>query len=171
MGALVSSRPQRNAVRTAFGSTIALYDAPKTLQAISKRLSCRHANQRTRDNLQTNRVSSVRLPYRSWLSAGQGQEQFPPATQWVKDNMQLTLSDQQGILLLIGVVFGFIILFLFWLAGTIVSAVGQILKAILDTAVNTSPFLSPEEKQRIIPRPVGWGHAPPSQLSTTHNPG
>jgi hypothetical protein len=78
-------------------------------------------------------------------------EQFPPATQWVKDNMQLTLADQQGILLLTGVGFGFISMFLFWLAGTIVSAVGQILKAILDTAVNTSPFLTPEEKQRIIP--------------------
>lgn len=78
-------------------------------------------------------------------------EQYRPIALWIRDNLQLQVGDQQLILLGTGVVLGLIILFLFWLAGTFVSAVGQILKAILDTAVNTSPFLTPDDKQAIIP--------------------
>lgn len=44
----------------------------------------------------------------------------------------------------------FLIFFVLWLLGTIVSAIGQTLKAVLDTAVNTSPILSYDEKVRAL---------------------
>lgn len=43
-----------------------------------------------------------------------------------------------------------LIFFAFWLLGTIISAIGQTLKAVLDTAVNTSPILSYDEKVRAL---------------------
>jgi len=74
-----------------------------------------------------------------------------PAVLWVRDNLNLSIRDQQGIVVSAGLVFGAALLLLFWVVGTFVSALGQILKAILDTAVNTSPFLTTEEKQNLIP--------------------
>jgi hypothetical protein len=43
-----------------------------------------------------------------------------------------------------------LVFFIFWLLGTIISAVGQTLRAVLDTAVNTSPILSYDEKLRAL---------------------
>jgi hypothetical protein len=39
---------------------------------------------------------------------------------------------------------------LFFVLGIIVSAQGQILKANLDSAVNTSPFLTTQQKARVM---------------------
>lgn len=52
--------------------------------------------------------------------------------------------------LLAGLVFGGIWFGLFFVLGILVSAQGQILRATLDTAVNTSPFLTNEDKARVI---------------------
>lgn len=48
--------------------------------------------------------------------------------------------------LLIAAVTGFV----FWIAGVLVTAQGQLLRASLDTAVNSSPLLSNIEKAKII---------------------
>lgn len=77
-------------------------------------------------------------------------DQYKPAVIWVRDNMNLSIQNQRGIVVGCALVAAALILFLCWLVGTFVSAVGQMLKAVLDTAVNTSPFLSPEEKQNVI---------------------
>lgn len=47
---------------------------------------------------------------------------------------------------ILGIVVGGLLLIL----GVIVSAIGQILQAVLDTAVNTSPFMSDEQKIRVM---------------------
>lgn len=49
-----------------------------------------------------------------------------------------------------GLVLGSATGFLFYLLGVIVAALGQILRATLDTAVNTSPFLSDDQKEAMI---------------------
>ena len=77
-------------------------------------------------------------------------EQNVRLAQWVSDHFQVSAPDQQALVLGGAVALAIVLLFLFWLVGTFVSAVGQILKAILDTAVNTSPFLSSHEKQHIV---------------------
>jgi hypothetical protein len=84
------------------------------------------------------------------IRAADAIRQYAPVTQWIKDNLQLTLSDQQAVLVAVGIVLGIICFVLLWLVGTIVSAAAQILRAVLDTAVNTSPFFTPEEKEKII---------------------
>lgn len=65
----------------------------------------------------------------------------------------LGLAFKEGV----GVLFGFggivmagCIATLFYLLGTLVAAQGQILKATLDTAVNTSAFLAPENRVTIM---------------------
>ena len=73
------------------------------------------------------------------------------AVVWVRDTLGVSIRDQQQIVVYTGLILGAILLVLFWLVGTFVSAIGQMLKAILDTAVNTSPFLTTEEKQNLIP--------------------
>ena len=73
------------------------------------------------------------------------------AVVWVRDTLGVSIRDQQQIVAYTGLILGAILLVLFWLVGTFVSAIGQMLKAILDTAVNTSPFLTTEEKQNLIP--------------------
>jgi hypothetical protein len=78
-------------------------------------------------------------------------EEVAPVVLWVRDNLNLSIRDQQGIVASAGLIFGGTLLLLLWVLGTFVSALGQILKAILDTAVNTSPFLTSEEKQNLIP--------------------
>ena len=55
-------------------------------------------------------------------------------------------GTMKTIMLLYGV-FGAIFSWLvFWLWGTVISAVGQLLKATLDGAVHTSPFLSDDQR-------------------------
>lgn len=51
---------------------------------------------------------------------------------------------------LAAIIFGIIAGIWFYIVGVLVSAQGQILKASLDTAVNTSPVLAPEHKARIM---------------------
>ena len=58
-----------------------------------------------------------------------------------------------GVALLGGVIFGGIWFGLFFVLGILVSAQGQILKATLDSAVNTSPFLTNDEKAKVIDIP------------------
>ncbi len=48
------------------------------------------------------------------------------------------------------IILGIAIGALFYVAGVLVSASGQILKASLDAAVNTSPFLEIEEKAKVM---------------------
>lgn len=54
------------------------------------------------------------------------------------------------VVLFIGAINGFIVGFIFYVIGIIVSAQGQILKASLDSAVNGSPFLTNERKAQIM---------------------
>lgn len=49
-----------------------------------------------------------------------------------------------------GLLMAVIIGFVFWIAGVLVTAQGQLLRASLDTAVNSSPLLSNIEKARIM---------------------
>ncbi len=55
-------------------------------------------------------------------------------------------SGTSTLFIVLGVITGF----LFFIVGVVVSAVGQVLKANVDTAVNTSPFISNEEKSYIM---------------------
>lgn len=52
-----------------------------------------------------------------------------------------------------GVALGSAIAMILYVFGTLASAQGQILKATLDTAVNTSPFLEAEDRTRIMSLP------------------
>jgi hypothetical protein len=67
------------------------------------------------------------------------------------------ISDQVGGVgfasILTGGIGATIVGLLFWLAGVLVSAQGQILLATLDTAVNQSPFLTNEERLIAIALP------------------
>ncbi len=58
----------------------------------------------------------------------------------------LGLSDFAVLFIVLGVITGF----LFFIVGIVVSAVGQVLKANVDTAVNTSPFIYNEDKSYIM---------------------
>jgi uncharacterized membrane protein YoaK (UPF0700 family) len=55
--------------------------------------------------------------------------------------------------LIAGVIMGGIVGVFFFVWGILVSAVGQILKASLDGAVNSSPFLTNEHKAKIMSLP------------------
>ncbi len=59
----------------------------------------------------------------------------------------VAVFNDMGMLLIIPAVF---LGFLLWAIGVIVSAQGQMLKASVDTAVNTSPFISTANKARIM---------------------
>ena len=60
-------------------------------------------------------------------------------------------SDSLGSRALIaGLLLGGVVGFIFWIAGVLVTALGQFLRASVDTAVNTSPFLSDAEKTRMM---------------------
>ncbi|HUK14979.1 MAG TPA: hypothetical protein VLW65_01135 [Bryobacteraceae bacterium] len=69
---------------------------------------------------------------------------------WINANLHVSASQQYTAVGSMTALFAAILFLLFWLAGTFVSALAQILKALLDTAVNTSPLLSLEEKQNAI---------------------
>jgi len=60
----------------------------------------------------------------------------------------LSLTNQQNFVmtLLAAAAFGAFLGGLLWAAGVLVEAQGQILKAALDSAVNTSPFLRNEQR-------------------------
>lgn len=51
---------------------------------------------------------------------------------------------------IIGLIVGVFIGVLFYLLGVLVKAQGQILRATLDTAINSSPFISDEQKARAL---------------------
>lgn len=55
-----------------------------------------------------------------------------------------------GVPFVTGLVFGTAMLAFFFVLGVLVAAIGQILRASLDTAVNTSPFLNESEKRQAI---------------------
>jgi hypothetical protein len=61
--------------------------------------------------------------------------------------------DPVSILGIAGIVVGIIAGALFFIIGVLVSAQGQILKASLDSAVNTSPFLMKEHRAQIMSLP------------------
>lgn len=54
----------------------------------------------------------------------------------------------------IGIIISTIVGFVFYVAGVIVSASGQNLKATLDSAVNTSPFMDDQEKAQMMSLPT-----------------
>jgi hypothetical protein len=59
-------------------------------------------------------------------------------------------SQQMPLVVGGAIVLGFVVWLPFWILGVVVAAQGQILKAVLDTAVNSSPFLSNDEKAKIM---------------------
>ena len=79
-------------------------------------------------------------------------DQHPSTLDWVRDNLKIGISGRtvSEIIASIGLVFTLLTFLVLWLVGTFVSAAAQRHKALIDTAVNTSPFLSIEEKQKVI---------------------
>jgi len=73
-----------------------------------------------------------------------------PVVQWVIETFKWRVQDVQAAIFSIGVAMALVTLPVLWVAGVIVSGVGQMLKAVLDTAVYTSPFLNEEEKLNVI---------------------
>lgn len=59
-------------------------------------------------------------------------------------------GDAQVIAAILGGVWGALVWLFFFIWGVLVSAQGQILKASLDGAVNSSPFLTNEQRARIM---------------------
>ena len=59
-------------------------------------------------------------------------------------------GDIELISLVVAGIFGFIVWLVFFIWGVLVSAQGQILKASLDGAVNSSPFLTNEQRATIM---------------------
>jgi hypothetical protein len=57
------------------------------------------------------------------------------------------------VLLVVGIIQGSIVGVFFYISGVLVSAVGQILKASLDCAVNNSPFLTNMHRAKIMSLP------------------
>jgi hypothetical protein len=55
-------------------------------------------------------------------------------------------ADNAAIFALLGMLAGLIPCILFFILGTCVAAIGQLLRATLDTAVHSSPFLNEEQK-------------------------
>lgn len=64
-----------------------------------------------------------------------------------------TARDVSGAMILASLLVGAIVGLSFYFVGVLVSAQGQILKATLDSAVNTSPFLSSENRAKIMSLP------------------
>jgi hypothetical protein len=62
-------------------------------------------------------------------------------------------GDPMRALGIVGIIFGIVIGAWFYIVGVLVSAQGQILKATLDSAVNGSPFLTDEERAKIMSLP------------------
>lgn len=66
------------------------------------------------------------------------------------------------------VLLGALVALPFYALGVLVSAQGQILKATLDTAVNSSPLLTPDEVRRILLQ--DGGHDPASYSNLPRDP-
>jgi len=64
--------------------------------------------------------------------------------------MGLVAGSQSAILAVGGIVLGVIVAIPIYILGVLVAAQGQILKATLDTAVNSSPLLSKDEMRQIM---------------------
>jgi len=64
-----------------------------------------------------------------------------------------TANEYSAVVVIGSLVFGTIVGLFFYFVGILVSAQGQILKATLDSAVNTSPFLSSENRAKIMSLP------------------
>ncbi len=89
--------------------------------------------------------------------------------------------DAAGISLIAGIFLGAIVAGLFYVIGTIVSSQGQILRATLDSAVNTSPHIEASEKAEIMSlvsptrsensAPVGGSNKPRLQVQDKPVPG
>ena len=62
-------------------------------------------------------------------------------------------SSISSFVLVIGLVVGAIVGFVGWAIGVLISAQGQLLQATLDTAVNSSPFLSNNQRAKIMSLP------------------
>jgi len=73
-----------------------------------------------------------------------------PVVQWTVETFKWRVQDVQAAIFSIGVAMALVTLPVLWVAGVLVSGVGQMLKAVLDTAVHTSPFLNEEEKLKVI---------------------
>jgi hypothetical protein len=58
--------------------------------------------------------------------------------------------DVAGIACVIAIISGIVLGVLFYILGTLISAVGQMYRATIDTAVNTSAVLSNESRSRIM---------------------
>jgi len=84
------------------------------------------------------------------MSLAQNIQPDQPAVQWLANNAGINASDLRGILIGIGTLLAVVLSLVLWLAGMVISAIGQVLKAVLDTAVFTSPLLSDDEKLRAI---------------------
>jgi hypothetical protein len=69
---------------------------------------------------------------------------------WLRDGLQLSAGKQDDILFYTSLVLALVIYGVLALMGTLISAMGQVVRAVLDTAVNTSPFLSTEEKGDVM---------------------
>ena len=59
-------------------------------------------------------------------------------------------SEAQVVAVIVGGVWGVLVWLIFFIAGVLVSAQGQILKASLDGAVNSSPFLTDQQRAKIM---------------------
>lgn len=66
----------------------------------------------------------------------------------VTTSMFASMFGQTGVL--IAIVLGGLVGLLLYVVGVIVAAQGQMLKATLDSAVNSSPFLTHEHKAEIM---------------------
>ena len=75
---------------------------------------------------------------------------------WLRENLKLSPHQQNDVLFYVCASVWGTIFIIFELIGMLISAAGQIMKAVFDTAVNTSPFLSTEEKEEVIP--ISWWH-------------
>jgi hypothetical protein len=76
------------------------------------------------------------------------------AEAWIKNVFQLSLHQQEKIILIWPLVPAFVICFVLEVIGTLLAAVGQVVRATFDTAVNTSPFLSTLDKAKVLQTPT-----------------
>jgi len=75
---------------------------------------------------------------------------LPMVTSWITDIFHLSFTQQEGIVFLLACVLAFGLIVVSTVIGTIISGTAQVVRAVIDTAVNTSPLLSTEEKGDIM---------------------
>ena len=74
----------------------------------------------------------------------------PATARWLRENVGFSVEAVQAAIAALGVMLGAAAFGTLWIAGMLVSAAGQILKAVLDTAVYASPFYSDSDRLKII---------------------